>query len=85
MSNEKNRVFPALMPQDKADATTKVVRQIAEQDRSDREQKTAKLKALRLARDAEAALVTPAPSKTTQAAKRKSDSELPKVKPTDQD
>lgn len=62
MSNEKNRVFPALTPQDKADATTRVVRQLAEQDRSARETKTNKLKALRLARDAEAAPVTTAPT-----------------------
>lgn len=54
MSDEKGRVFPTLKPQDKADRTTQVVREIAERDRRASVANTARLKALRMARDAEA-------------------------------
>lgn len=56
MPSEKDRIFPPMKPEGKADRTTQAVRAIAEADRVASEKKTAKLKALRLARDAQAAL-----------------------------
>ncbi len=71
MNNQINAaaaaVFPASAKADKGDATTRAARAIIERETADRNAKTARLKALRLAKEAEA---VPADAQKKPAAKK---------------